>query len=254
MRRQPKLFLILLIVCLAIVLSIWGGCLSQDRTPAPPGDEALRGGIGIDAPTGPSDEEEKQPEQTRLIYVVLEDGRRVEGSFGSVLFEAEHIDGAGGSARFWVEGAEQNSASVLILSERVGTMQWQGYTFDGRGPLPEGEVAALEALDKGPMGEAIARIPLDLACRPDAEPVPAEVGAALLMPWQLLLKYAIDHPADAARARALEADCGYFGRRAPPDALGTAHPQLLMLSREQPIPMAFPYLPLDGVGQRGGPQ
>jgi hypothetical protein len=249
MGRWVRSLSILLFAVIGVGLAVWGVVGLIKRTeppPAAPVPEVLSSdpAVAVIEDAGPG-------EVGSLACAVLDGGRRVEGRFGAVRFEAWAVDAEDAQARYWIDGTEEAPLAVHIASEERGQLDWAGLAFDGHGPLPAERVAVLEALAGGPMAEALARIPLDLACRPEAAPVPAAVAAALLMPWQVLLKYAIERPTDAARAQALQAHCGYFGRRAPPGALGAPHPHLLMLSREQQIPMALPYLPLDGAGQRG---
>lgn len=239
MRRWLRIALVLLFALIGIGLLLWmGGRARKDAPPEPPAPPAPSAPAGL----------------LLLEHRTLDGGRRVEGRFGAVRFEAEATEAAGARARYWLDEAESGSLTVTITSETEGVVAWAGRSFDGQGALAEDAVAALETLAGSSLAQAVARIPLDLACRPDAEPIPAAVGAALLMPWQLLLKYAVDQPVEAARAQALQSTCGYFERRTAAGPLMSAHPQLLMLSRDQPIPMALPYLPLDGAGQRGSQQ
>ena len=258
MKRWLRGLLFLLLAGLAVGLSMWGIELANRSDPSsatvpapvlPAGDpvpkipDSDRPGDALPSTdTGTGD---------RLTYAVLEGGQRVEGHFGTVHFEAWKDGPEGAQARYWIEGGEAAELKVAIESERQGQVDFADWTFDGRGILPDDRIASLETLAAGPMALAFARIPLDLACRPEAETVPAAVGAALLMPWQLLLKYAIDHPVDVAHSTALQADCAYFERRRPGSPLPVPYPQMVSLSHEERIPMAVPYFPLDGAGQRG---
>lgn len=263
MQRWLRMLLMLVFALIGVGLVAWVTNMASEDAAYPEPDPVP----AVASVSGPEPEPAAEPAvqaapeaDAQLAYQVLEGGHRVEGRFGPVRFEAwaDGTDGADGAhARFWLDGSEggpseDRTLAVRIASEVEGRVEWSGLAFDGQGPLPGDQVAVLEALAGGSMAQALARIPLDLACRADAEPVPAPVGAALLMPWQLLLKYAIDQPTEAARAQALQSTCGYFGRRTAAGDLVAPHPHLLMLSREQPIPMALPYLPLDGAGQRGG--
>lgn len=258
MPRWLRTLLFLLLLLLALALA--GGAAwwflrepaqpAADPAPQPPVPDLAAEEPAAEEPDALPPADTREP-SARLVYAVHDDGRRVEGRFGELHFEASANEDGSAVARYWLEGADADALEVDIASEREGRVDWAGQSYDGRGPLAADRIDALEALAAGPMLPGLARVPLDLACRPEAEPVPPAVGAALLMPWQLLLKYAIDQPAEAARKTALRADCAYFDRRQPGSPLGVPYPHLVSLSQEERIPVAVPYLPFDGKGQRG---
>lgn len=256
MPRWLRTLLFLLLLLLALALA--GGAAWWFLREPPPGPADPQPPVpGVAAEESAAEDPEAQPPAearepaARLVYTVHDEGRRVEGSFGALRFEASANDDGTAGARYWLDGADADALQVAITSEREGRVDWAGQAFDGRGPLAADRVALLEALAAGPMFPGLARVPLDLACRPEAEVVPPAVGAALLMPWQLLLKYALDQPAEAARTTALRADCAYFDRRQPGSPLAVPYPHLVSLSQEERIPVAVPFLPFDGKGQRG---
>src|SRR5690606_6745611 len=102
--------------------------------------------------------------------------------------------------------------------------------------------------------DELARIPLDLACLPGAEALDPAIGAALVLPWQVLLKYQPDGEIPTPPEAAAASTCRHL---APPtgavDAQRSPAATLLALTREQPFAMAVGYLPLDGEGFPVGP-
>lgn len=257
MPRRQRTLLLLLLLLLALALAggvVWWLKNAPAEAPAAtPPETPVAGPAAVPEEPAPEPEApagDRKP-AVRLDYAVHDGGRRVEGSFGDLRFEASAGEDGGAEARFWMADAPDDALQVAIASEREGRVDWAGQGFDGRGALAPEATAVLESLAAGPMFPGLARIPLDFACRPEAETVPPALGAALLMPWQLLLKYAIDQPAEAARTTALRADCAYFDRRQPGSPLAVPYPHLVSLSHEERIPVAVPFLPFDGKGQRG---
>lgn len=235
---------------LLLLLLLWAAAVIRDRY-RPPAAEASLAAPGetrnTDAP--PSIESKAAP---RLEFTVADGGKHVSGSFGDVRFEAQALGVEQARARYWLKDHDEQQVAVAIDGETHGLLTWQAHDITGRGAIDDVTAQALAALAQGPLAEALTRVPLDLACQPEVEPVPAAVGAALLMPWQALLKYVADDPATEAERRSESSVCGYFGRRPAQGLLAQAHPNIVMLSREERLPVALMYLPFDGAGQRGG--
>lgn len=142
--------------------------------------------------------------------------------------------------------------AVRVTAADAGSVTWQGQTFTGKGDLTEQQRISLRELVDGKLGPALVFASLELACRPEASEVKAAAGAALLMPWQLVLKYLSPYPAATARHYASLTACRYFPDvTAPSDTLDAAlppAPNIMMLGNESPIPSVLLFFPLDGEG------
>lgn len=235
---------------LLLLLLLWAAAIIRDRY-WPPKAEALLAAPGATRNTDAPATSGSQA-APRLEFTVADGGKHVSGSFGDVRFEAQALGAKQARARFWLPGSDEQQVTVAIEGVTQGLLIWQAHEITGRGAVDDVTAEALATLAQGPMAAALARVPLDLACQPEVEPVPAALGAALLMPWQALLKYVADDPAAAAERQSAASVCGYFGRRPAQGLLAQAHPNLMMLSREGRVPAVFLFLPFDGAGQRGG--
>jgi len=173
--------------------------------------------------------------------------QRVSGEFAAVRFEAERAGPARAKARF-----ERNREvlTAVIEGPRSGTILWKDVAIRGMGARAAPELKALAEIEKSFPPKTLALIALDLACAPGANELDPAVGAALLMPWQTLLKYRASNPAIAPRALAADSACQHFRRPADErDPRRTPSPTVVALTFELPIPMAVGYFPFDAEGQ-----
>ena len=170
--------------------------------------------------------------------------QRVAGRHGEVRFTVERRGEAGARARFWIDGGPE--VETEIAGPRRGELLWRGRRLRGGPPLPPADVAALDELRRSPLAAALERIPLDLACRPGAGRLDPALGAALLLPWQMVLGYATADVPAAVRDSAARSTCEYFRppTRASESRLATA-PAIVELGFEQPLPMAAGYVPFE---------
>ena len=123
-----------------------------------------------------------------------------------------------------------------------GTIVWKGITIDGYGPLTPQEEAAIRELASGDLGTALALTPLDLGClAKDKDPAAL---AALLMPWQMVLKYAVPNRTEKMQALAQGSACSYYENLAG----SKPSPGLVLLSNEDPVPYVYEYFPFDEEG------
>ena len=211
-----------------------------------------------------------------------ESGEAVAGRYGDVAFETEVEIVAGeqwnrAEAHYRVGDAD---ARVVVEDFQTIALHWKGESIDGAGELSAGERKALAAIGKHPkLAEAIAQVPLRLACR-GANLRPAG-AAALLFPWQLVLKYLDDAPEKAAFEAAEETNCEFYttgpdlrgqegtggetdagsATAATPDAGDGASTQggrripnrdIVLLSLANTIPAVFAYGNLDDEGWSDG--
>lgn len=179
--------------------------------------------------------------------------RQVEGSLEGVAFEAQAEGGTGAVARLWWEGDTESVLVVTIEGPATGSMTWKGVRLDGYGALTAAEQGALEDLEQALPAMTVARIALDLACQEETGELPAAVGAALVMPTQMSLKYRTPSSAigEAIARMAAQSECQH-GRK-PLDTIDPERvpaPGFVALSDEAPIPMASGYFPFDGEGGR----
>lgn len=173
--------------------------------------------------------------------------QRVSGERAAVRFEAERAGAAGARARF--EG-NREVLTAVIEGPRRGAILWKDVTIRGMGARAAPELQALAEIEKSFPPRTLALIALDLACAPGADKLDPAVGAALLMPWQMLLKYRASTRAIAPRTLAAESACQHFRRPADErDPRRTPSPTVVALTFERPIPMAVGYFPFDGEGQ-----
>ncbi len=101
------------------------------------------------------------------------------------------------------------SASVVLESDARGTVQAMGVSITGQGSLSGPQLEVLRQLQGSDLGDALVIAPLELGCE---HLVPRAGLAALLMPWQVMLKFDPER-APAIRAVASRSSCGYFAVR-----------------------------------------
>lgn len=153
------------------------------------------------------------------------------------------VAGAGATATLAVEGGRP--VAVTLHDPSSVDIEVDGMHFGGRGDLGDA-AAGLQALLTDPtLVDGLARVPLELACAtPAVEP---EVLAALLAPWQAVLKYASPDRRTAARAQAAVSGCSWFDL--PAEAADRKAPTgLLLFGLQAPIPVVHGFLPFDAAG------
>lgn len=177
----------------------------------------------------------------------------VEGELEGVRFEARASGETGAWARFWWQGEADAALAVAVEGPASGSMEWKGVRLDGYGALSAAEEEALLDLEQALPAMTVARIALDLACREGAGELPPAVGAALLMPTQMALKYRTPSAqlAPAIRRMAAQSECQHL--RGPLETIDPERspaPGIVALSDAAPIPLAAGYFPFDGEGGR----
>lgn len=179
-----------------------------------------------------------------LEGIAVDGDGSVSGRYGDVSFTAGGSDGDQGHAQFRSSG----SVLTVALDGESASLTWGEVTIDGYGELNKAERAALRAMSTDPMARAITMVALDLGCRNEAQQLDAGAFAALLFPWQMILKYEI-----ADRGRAIphflaESSCRFTGFAED----GTEEPLNLAVfwDNSHPIPTTLYAFPFDGDGQR----
>ena len=174
---------------------------------------------------------------------VVGDGS-VSGRYGDVSFTAGGADGDQGHAEF----SSSSSVLTVALDGDNASLTWDGVTIDGYGELNKAERAALRSMSTDPIARALTMVALDLGCRNEAQQLDAGTFAALLFPWQVILKYEI-----ADRGRAIphflaESSCRFtgFAEEGSDEPLNLA----IFWDNSHPIPTTLYAFPFDGDGQR----
>lgn len=163
---------------------------------------------------------------------------------GAILLFSASPDGATGAvARFQLAGATE-TVTVKLTSATAAEMNVGGLVITGNGTPTATAQTQLAALAASPLARMMALAVLELGCRSESiEPVEL---AALVFPWQVLLKYTAANRGTEVQALAAQSACGYF--RTPQSSGAAPVPSLLGLSFDDPVPNVFGYFPLDQLG------
>ena len=230
------------------------GCRTGSDTDETPGSGAATAGPPVAQDAGPAEsiDSRQAANPARGLRARIDLSRqRVEGRFHQVAFEAERVEGGRARARYWVDGQDA-SVGVAIEGPERGSIEWRGKTLDGYGPLTDSERETLAQLEQHLPARTLALVPLDLACAPGADKLDPAIAAALLMPFQMRLKYrtpASDVEQTIVRT-ARHSRCQYFVSPLDErDPARTPSPMVAALSFEQPVPMVYGFFPFDGEGQ-----
>ncbi len=130
-----------------------------------------------------------------------------------------------------------------VVSRDEGSIRIGDVVIDGFGALSSSEAAALSQLAANDSVRSLALIPLELGCL-DTDADTAQQRAALLLPWQILIKY--EPSFGDVTAIAVDSSCHYFSEQHNPEQM-TTHGGL-QLASEDPIPNLFGFFPLDAEG------
>lgn len=161
-----------------------------------------------------------------------------------VEFMAVSLSEAESFATFQLQGAEGGLA-VDVASGEVASITWQGVAIDGYGELTPEEASALDDLLGGALWDALATVPIELACREDTSDLAST--AALVLPLQLALKYRRDDREPWLRALAAASSCGHVQvDPTEPDERPAA--TVLNMSNDSLVPVVFGFFPFDEDG------
>jgi len=177
---------------------------------------------------------------------LLEAGaNEVSGRYGDVAFEATGYDSSRGTAAFTMPGSGETL--TVTIDGSTAALAWNGTSIDGYGALSGAERDALRSLSTHPMARALTMVALDLGCRDEAASLDDAASAALLFPWQVILKYEV-----ADRGRAIphflaESGCSFSGFRE--DGADEPINVAVLWGNSNPIPATLFLFPFDGEGQ-----
>jgi hypothetical protein len=140
---------------------------------------------------------------------------------------------------------EGTELRVDLYGTTAGMLTFGGKTLDGYGALSGEEEATLRAIAGSNLVPGLMMIPLDLACEKQVEP---QLMAALLMPWQTLLKYSISDRAESTARYAAASKCAYFSALDSKDT--RPRPALPILANGDVYPRAYAIFPFDAAGAK----
>ncbi len=145
----------------------------------------------------------------------------------------------------FLDGERELTAS--ITADKKASVAWNNLTLDGDGALTADEQAALEDFSEGELGEALLVLPFNLACKQGADRPTAEQMAALLVPLQMHLKYAVtDRWAEVQRLVEMS-DCPQVIAGSAQNA-DDEEPPLFEVSPSSSVPFVMGYFPFDEKG------
>ena len=222
---------------------ILGGC-GGDREPSATSElDPVTADAGQGSQSAVPGSTPRQPADG-LEAVIDVERQSVQGRFRHLRFEAR-LTGEGHA-----EASFERSIGMTLVSTvsgpRLGALEWRGTTLDGSGPLTVEEMDAAEHFASRIKADHLALIPLDLSCQAGADQLDPAIGAALLLPWQVLLKYQPQGEIPTPPQAAAESQCQHLLR--PLDAIDpnkAPSPAVVALTIEHPVPMATGYFPLD---------
>lgn len=220
-----------------LTASCGSGDGAETRTPAA---ELTNNRTGT-APRAPA-----LPPEGLQAVIDIED-QSVSGRFRSLRFEARLMSEGQATASF--ERVSGMTLVATIEGPKRGTLEWRGASLDGFGPATPDEVEVMAHYADRLKADELALIPLDLACLPGTDDLDPAVGAALLFPWQVLLKYQPAGEIPTPREAAASSQCQYLF--SPLDAVDMGRvpsPSVVALSTEQPVPATVGYFPFDRLG------
>ncbi len=149
-----------------------------------------------------------------------------------------------------VKAANGTEVVTSVSMTAAASMMVGGETLSGRGPLTVSQKAALKMLAESGLAPVLATLPLEIGCQPDAHVTDLEL-AALLLPWQMLIKYQPQFPEVEAFERIVS--CRYFEpSEQAAQTNDSSTPQLrgrrIRLANDDRVPNVFGIFPFDGQG------
>ena len=181
------------------------------------------------------------------IEVIESDNRtQASGRYGSVEFAVLANDARTASATYAVDGRQL----VVTIDGDRAEVQWDGITLDGYGELRDDEAKALREISTGPLARALTMVPLDLGCLIETYELPLSAYAALVFPWQVILKYEVADRGYVIPHFLARSGCSFTGLP-DPQGLKPANGSIVW-DRRYPIPTTPFLFPFDGAGQLGG--
>ena len=204
---------------------------------------ALLVGCSRDAATSPS------PSAEGTVTFDSANGTTLAGTFAPA--------GGGTAVRFTVTSdpvagtaeAKYTAGSTTVGSRLLGdgsaTLTWSGLELNGIGPRTDAEKSALTQLSTSTLAGALARVPLEIGCVANSD---APQLAALLFPWQMLLKYVDANRATSVKTFAKAVSCAYFHELTLDGGAYPPATSRLRLENDTLVPNVFGIFPFDKNG------
>lgn len=172
---------------------------------------------------------------------------RVSGSYdfyaGSNVSFTARPSGTGSAEATYALDTTQIAVSI---GPGAAFLEIDGVQIDGKGPLLDAEQAMLDKLGGDPSAAALALVPLELGCQ--SRSVDAAVVAALVLPWQIGMKYGVQGLSTDPRTYTRQTGCRYFVDPTATEVPPARRHGAFLLSDEAPFPVVFGFSTLDVVG------
>lgn len=187
----------------------------------------------------------EMPPVTELIIETMEhDGSGIL-HYGEITITTEWSDSNGAQVSFSNDATGRSLVSTFDNS--MAALELNGQSIDGLGHLSKQEAQALQEISTGGFAAAVTMAGLDLGCHKEAESIPPQIHAALLFPWQLILKYQLTDRSSVIKHFVQLSACGFVD--APVNGGDKPLNESVFWNRDHIIPSTAFYLPLDGEGQ-----
>jgi hypothetical protein len=171
----------------------------------------------------------------------------ISGHVGPVRFWARSIADDEAEAQFQLPESG-HSLHVVIVDSTTASIVWNGVSIGGYGELTSTQVLALAELESTPLFRSLWRVPLELACHFDH--LAPQIYAALLFPWQVMLKYRVtDRPQHLTNALA-DVSCAHLPT-VQQLVDGAPRPRVALLERSLPFPYVRTFWGFDEAGAIG---
>jgi hypothetical protein len=174
----------------------------------------------------------------------LDRGRGISGQVGQVRFWVRSDSDYAADARYYVPGTD-TTLHVVVTGSTEAAIVWEGVSIDGYGDLSAAEEQALQSLAASPLRAALWRVPLELGCHFDH--LALSNYAALVFPWQLLLKYVVTERSVHLASALDDATCAYLPTLEQYHE-GHPTPAVPLVQRALPFPYVFSFWPFDDEG------
>lgn len=179
-----------------------------------------------------------------LIVSDVEKGKRISARYGDVHIDAI-FEGGIATAQYRIDTA--NESIEIIFANGNATMSWRGVNLDGYGALTAEESRAMEEIATSSLAGALTMFPLDFGCVENPYDIPAEIYAAVLFPWQMILKYKVAQREPVVRHFLTASRCAFPGHLGP--QLEKPQNVAIFWDADHSVPAIYDAFPFDGEGQ-----
>ena len=189
----------------------------------------------------------QMPETSELELLQMGE-ELLDARFGTVLIQGRMVDGV--TEVVYRDTASGSELQVQMFDDNRASLEWNGHTLDGRGPLSADEREALNDLATGPLARALTMVAADLGCLDGAAEISQPIHAGLIFPWQMVLKYLVAYRADVITHFLGQSSCAFSD--APIEAGEKPFNTAIFWNSDIAIPGTIFFFPFDGEGQMEG--